>query len=312
MDLLVDVLSQAGLQRRILTQRAFADSIALAFPCARSFGFHVVTQGTAFVHTPGLPQPIRLEKGDVAFMARGVDHIVSTDEAPPSHVISMGAEGPRMVDGSQEARLALASGAYQVWNDPVHPFFRELPPWYVLRARDVRHFDDLHMAIHLLSAEVGKRALGSQSVCNGLLDVIFTYIIRKIIESHHGEARTWAHAVSDTQIRSALEKMHEDYARPWTLDDLAKEVGLSRAGFAQKFRSAMGDTPFHYLATIRIQKAMELLSKTDDKLEAVAEAVGYKDAFSFSKAFKKLAGVSPRHFRSVDHAERGAAWRFRA
>lgn len=312
MDLLVDILNQAGLQRRILTQRTFAASIALAFPCSRSFGFHVVTQGVAFVHTPGLPKPLRLEKGDVAFMARGFDHVVSTEEKQPAKVVTMGAERVHLAGGAKAPRLALVSGAYQVWNEPVHPFFRELPPWYVLRSKDISHFDDLHMGIHLLSTEVMKPALGSQSVANALLDVIFTYIVRRIIESPDAKPQSWAYAVNDPQVRAALEKMHADCARAWSLDELAKEVGLSRAGFAQKFRSALGTTPFHYLATIRIQKAMDLLSTTSDKLEAVAEAVGYKDAFGFSKAFKKLAGISPRQFRNTDLAERDSKWRFRA
>lgn len=312
MDLLADVLNQAGLQRRLLTQRTFAAPIALAFPCARSFGFHVVIQGAAYIHTPGATRPLMLNKGDVGFMARGFDHVVSTEEKLPSKIVSMGAEHAHLSVASKPARLSLVSGAYQVWNDPVHPFFAELPPWYVLQSKDLSHFGELHMAIHLLSAEVSKPALGAQSVANALLDVVFTYIIRRIIESQGAKPHSWGHAVNEPQIRAALERMHADCARPWSLDELAKEVGLSRAGFAQKFRSSLGATPFHYLATIRIQKAMDLLSKTDDKMEAVAEAVGYKDAFSFSKAFKKLAGVSPRQFRQTDIAERDSKWRFRA
>ncbi len=168
------------------------------------------------------------------------------------------------------------------------------------------------MAIHLLSVEVDKPSLGSQTVANALLDVIFTYIIRKIIESQDATPQTWGYAVNEPQIRAALETMHADCSRAWSLEELAKAVGLSRAGFAQKFRNALGATPFHYLATIRIQKAMDLLSTTNDKIEVVAEAVGYKDAFSFSKAFKKLSGISPRQFRQTDLAERDANWRFRA
>jgi YesN/AraC family two-component response regulator len=52
------------------------------------------------------------------------------------------------------------------------------------------------------------------------------------------------------------------------------------------------------------------LSATRSKREAVSQEVGYKDAFSFSKAFKKLTGVSPKEFRLQDGATKEAAWRF--
>jgi len=104
--------------------------------------------------------------------------------------------------------------------------------------------------------------------------------------------------------------LHADCQREWTLDALARQVGLSRSGLALKFKQAVGSAPLQYLTTIRIQKAIYLLSTTTDKLETVSQAVGYKDAFSFSKAFKKLTGQSPREFRQQDDGQKNAAWRF--
>jgi AraC-like DNA-binding protein len=61
-----------------------------------------------------------------------------------------------------------------------------------------------------------------------------------------------------------------------------------------------------------MQKAMQLLSETTQPLDVVAQAVGYQDAFSFSKVFKREAGVSPRDFRRQDAADRMLPWRFRS
>ena len=104
--------------------------------------------------------------------------------------------------------------------------------------------------------------------------------------------------------------MHTHLERPWTLNSLAKDVGMSRAGFALKFRNSMGDTPLHYLTIVRIQKAMELLMTTTDNIETVATAVGYNDAFGFSKVFKKLTGFPPKEFRKQDHTDKQTPWRF--
>ena len=118
--------------------------------------------------------------------------------------------------------------------------------------------------------------------------------------------------VRDPQVRRAVLAMHEDCARAWTLDELASHAGLSRTSLAQRFRDAMGDTPLAYLRTVRLQKAMRLLSETGHNIEQVAIAVGYQDAFSFSKVFKRVLGVAPKEFRRRDAEERQLPWRLSA
>ncbi|MES2899424.1 MAG: AraC family transcriptional regulator [Pseudomonadota bacterium] len=311
MDILADIFKQAGLKSRHVHHRAFDQAMGLAFPCAKSIGFHVVTQGRAYIHSEGVAEPIVLAKGELALMARGVNHIVSTEPEVPDTVSDLlDKAGGEIAPGSGTPLLSLVSGAYQLWNTPVHPFFGELPEWLIVRADDIGNFDQLHMAINLLTEEVKRPHLGSDTVTQALLDIIFMHIVRKIVAQRDATPATWSHAVGNAQIRAALEQMHGDCAREWTLDELARAVGLSRAGFAQKFKAALGATPLQYLTTVRIQKAMDLLANTPDKILSVANAVGYSDAFSFSKVFKKVAGMPPGEFRLRDREERELAWRF--
>lgn len=72
---------------------------------------------------------------------------------------------------------------------------------------------------------------------------------------------------------------------------------------AEHFRQTMGDIPLAHLRTLRLQAAMRLLAHTTHNLEHVAQTVGYQDAFSFSKAFQREAGLSPRDFRRRHEAE---------
>jgi AraC-like DNA-binding protein len=286
--------------------------MAVQFPCDKSFGFHVVTQGRAFIHTPEHDEVIELGSGDVALMARGCNHIISIEKKLPRKILDID-EAAQLNDTSTDATkplLSIVSGAYQIWNKPVHPFFDELPRWYVLRAEEVGRFDQVDLAINLLANETVKPDIGSETMTQALVDIIFTQIIRKIIAQQNANPQTWSHALHNAQIRSALELMHADCSYEWSLDELARRVGLSRAGFAQKFKAALGSPPLQYLTTLRVQKAMDLLSNTSDKLEVVSQAVGYKDAFGFSKAFKKMTGVPPKEFRIRDREEKGMSWRF--
>ena len=104
--------------------------------------------------------------------------------------------------------------------------------------------------------------------------------------------------------------MHSNLAHGWTLDELGQQVGLSRSALAERFRGALGDTPLNHLRTLRMQKAMQLLADTRQTLEQVAQAVGYQDAFGFSKVFKRTTGLSPRQFRELDASDRRVPFRF--
>jgi len=309
MDLLSDILQDAGLRRRVLGLRAIPADVALRFPCDRSIGLHVVVQGPVHVHAPTLAEPLALATGDVAFMARGCDHALSVGPRLAglrpetiSHEL-----GPVAADGS-----VVVGGAYQLWNTPLHPFFAELPPWTVLRADARPRLGPLALAAGLMEQEIRAAEPGTDTIVQALLDTVFTYALREIAAQRGQAGHGWSHAVGDPQVRRALTAMHERSAHPWTLDELAQHAGLSRTSLAERFREAMGDTPLNHLRLLRMQRAMRLLAETDHKLETVAAEVGYQDAFGFSKVFKRTVGVSPKAFRQRDAAEKANPWRFGA
>lgn len=208
---------------------------------------------------------------------------------------------------------ALISGAYQLWNAPLHPFLRDIPDGVVLRAGDNPRLGPLALMLGLMNDELQQRAAGVDTVVHGLLDVVFTYVLRELLRRQADSATcSWGHAMADQPVRQAIALMHADCARSWTLESLARQAGLSHTGLAERFREAMGDTPLSYLRTVRMQKAMALPSETGRNLEQVAQDVGYADAFSFSKVFRRGVGISPREFRRRDEADKQSGWRIQA
>jgi AraC-like DNA-binding protein len=308
-DLLTELLSQAGLRRRSLGQRAVPPGVALRFPCEKSIGLHVVTQGQVHVHAPGLAEPLALRAGDLALMARGCEHLLSTDarvDGLPVQAIGTGDEAVTLEPGS----AWVVGGAYQLWNTPLHPFFQEMPAWFVLRSDDMPKLGPLALTVSLLIDELRQRKLGAETALNGLMDVVFTYLLREMLAQQSHLEHGWANAVRDPSVRRVLALMQADLAHPWTLESLALRAGMSRTALAERFREVMGDTPLAHLRTLRLQAAMRLLGDTEKTLEQVAQAVGYQDAFSFSKAFKREVGSSPREYRRRNEEERTLAYRF--
>lgn len=324
MDILSDILHVAGLRRRLLDLHGLTPEAALRFPCERSFGLHAVTRGRAFVHAPNLDEPLELQAGDLVLMARGCVHLLSLDREPPARSTTVPIArfaGNGLADSDQErwpgspstrdpaAPTQVISAAYQLWHDPLHPFLRSLPPWFVVRGHSLPQLSAVPLTLGLLDRELGDQALGATSATHGLLDALFAFALREIAARENPGVPGWQHAIADRPIRQVLTLMHGNLGHGWTLDELGQQVGLSRSALAERFRSAMGDTPLNHLRTLRMQKAMQLLADTRRTLEQVAQAVGYQDAFGFSKVFKRTTGQSPRQFREQDTADRQTEWR---
>ncbi len=312
-DLLTALLRDTGLRRRLLDLHVLPRGVALRFPCERSIGLHVAVHAPVHVQAPGLVAPLTLATGDVAVMARGCTHVLSAEAETAGLPVQTIAAGDAPAPDAPAGGGAVISGAYQLWATPLHPFFAEIPAWTVLRASELPRLGPIALATGLIEAELRGAALpGRQVVVHGLLDVVFACALREVTARCAATRPGWSQAARDPQIRRALALMHEDCAQAWTLESLAQRAGLSRTALAERFRVAMGDTPLNHLRTIRMQRAMHLLADTEQRLEAIAAAVGYQDAFGFSKVFKRTTGLSPREFRQRDAAERLMPWRFQA
>lgn len=275
MDLLTDLLRQSGLQQRVLDLGDFADGEVRRFPCGRSFGFHLVLEGAIAVRPEAGGETIRLGAGDVAFMARGCHHVLHADR--PASVMS---------------------AAYLLPHAPVHPLFRELPTWCVVPSPAASSGDRLRRLADLLREERREAALGSEAAIHALIEAAFAQVLRRIVEGEGARPLSLAAALRAPGIRHALERLHAAPQHDWSLEGLAEVAGLSRSAFAAKFKALVGESPLGYLRQLRVQRAMGLLARPGASIVAVANAVGYGDPFVFSKAFKKVVGVSPRAFRA--------------
>lgn len=114
-----------------------------------------------------------------------------------------------------------------------------------------------------------------------------------------GEER-WITTMRDGAVVTALQLLHEDFARRWTVEDLAASVGLSRVVLARRFTQSVGMPPLSYLAAWRMKVAARCLANRDDGLAQIAIAVGYESDAAFSRAFKREFGVSPDEFRRLE------------
>ena len=102
--------------------------------------------------------------------------------------------------------------------------------------------------------------------------------------------------MSLTDVRVHIDR---NYARPLTVDRLAKLAGLSTYYFIRAFRAHAGQTPHQYLRACRIERARELLVTTPLPVTDICDAVGFQSLGSFSSLFRKLTGETPAAYRAA-------------
>jgi transcriptional regulator GlxA family with amidase domain len=137
---------------------------------------------------------------------------------------------------------------------------------------------------------------GQDAVLTRLLDLVLVLALRAWC-AESATLPAWYRAQRDPAIGEALRLLHTEPARRWTVAELAAKIGLSRAAFAARFTTLVGEPPLTYLTGWRMTLAADLLRDTEHTIAAVAREAGYTDAFAFSVAFKRARGISPSTWR---------------
>jgi len=104
------------------------------------------------------------------------------------------------------------------------------------------------------------------------------------------------------RLRRARDQMDREYARPLDVEALARTACMSSGHFSRSFRAAYGESPYSYLMTRRIERAMTLLRRGDLSVTQVCFEVGCSSLGTFSTQFTQLLGETPSAYRVRDHS----------
>lgn len=179
------------------------------------------------------------------------------------------------------------------------PLLRLLPKVLRLRPADSQEAAWVESTLRQLAAEARGRWPGHEIVVSRLTDVLFVQVLRTWLNTHQGTQGNWMAALRDPQMGKALAQMHEAPAHPWTIQELASHVGLSRSPFASRFARLVGESPMAYLTRLRMTKAASLLRQPGTSLIEAAAQSGYQSEAAFSKAFRRHFGMPPGQYRKV-------------
>lgn len=286
-DFLSHILRSSRLSNHILVRKRLHGSWGFRFPCQKSGGFHIILSGTALLRHDG--RDTQLGRGDIAFVMRGLEHELLSDAKQKAVDVSSLKQTADRAGAASE----LLSVRYEFPDGEMHPFFQELPSMLVLRAGEIAMHHPLQAVLGLLSAEQESHA-GSALVIERLTDVLLYYVLRRWLDENQTKRAGYSRAARDEKLLLVLNRIHADAANAWTIERLARSVGLSRATLAARFRAALGMSVMEYVIRTRLAEGQRLLADGTRTLEEVARETGYSSAFAFSKAHKRVFGRSPR------------------
>ena len=277
--------------------------------------YHIVTSGACW---GGLPdgEPVYLKTGDVLVFPRGDPYTMSTARGmrggPPRREIlafmqEMSAGRLPFVvreGGEGGEAMELVCGFLGCDMRPFNPLLATLPRLIHLAGAFGTRDDPLGRLIELTIAESQQKRPGGECIRLRLSELMFVEVVRRYLATLDPEQKGWLAALRDPMVARALSLLHQRFADAWTLNALAGAVGASRSTLAERFAHFVGQPPMQYLTHWRMQVAARLLEERATKVASVALKVGYESEAAFSRAFKRIARVSPAAWRArrVRHA----------
>jgi AraC-like DNA-binding protein len=266
--------------------------------------YHYVVEGDLRVRIDGDEgEGMRIEAGEVILLPRNDLHLMGSDlrlpPVPGSEIIRPPRDGGlfSIRHGGTGRRTRLVCGFLGCAGAERNPVITSLPPLLKLKVNEGGAAEWIRSTFQYAADEVSSGRPGSETVLAKLSELLFVETVRRYAEGLPDGQTGWFAGLREPHVARALALLHRDIARRWTVDELGREVGLSRSALADHFIRLLGVPPMHYLANWRMQVASEKLRGTSASLAQVAELVGYDSEAAFSRAFKKAFGVAPATWR---------------
>ena len=263
--------------------------------------FHAVTSGRMWLETGDEATSIQL--GDLALVPHGEGHVLRSElgtaapgilELEREHV-SDRYEILRHGDGG--APTGLVCGAVRLDHPAARNLIEILPRTIHIEASSSSRLEWMQSVLRLMASEAAELRPGGEAVITRLGDILVIQAIRAWMESDPAAQRGWLGALQDPQIGRAISNVHRDPARNWTVASLAHELAMSRSAFAARFTELVGEPVMSYVARWRMQVAVAALREEGATVGQLADRLGYRSEAAFSRAFKRVIGVSPGAIR---------------
>lgn len=269
---------------------------SIQFDRYRGIKCYTLMSGYAWLTMEGTAEPVRITEGDCFLLPSGRPFRLSSDPAvPPVNVLAMsGFPLSGAIATCNGGGECTGFGGYFGLSGDASILLGLLPR--VVHLLKLSDRAAMRWSLERMMEELRDPQPGSSLVAQQLAYTMLVQALRLYLAERANKSVGWLFALSDPQISKAMNCIHAEPARPWTLQDLAECAGMSRSGFALRFKEVVGASPMEYLTRWRMLLAADRLANSADSLAEVATSIGYESESTFSIAFKRIMGRPPRQY----------------
>lgn len=269
--------------------------------------FIVVTEGQCWLEI-GDRKPLLIGQGNLVLLTSGAPHILRS--GPDAKTEDLASLPVRKITDAYETLHYGGGGDVTRAMYGIVRFDHAAGQRLMAMLPDVLKIDTwqgyagtwLQSTLQFISNEARQLRPGGETVITRLADVVVIEAIRNWINTAPEANTGWLQALRDAQIGQAIMAMHRTPAEGWTVETLAKTAGMSRSAFSARFTALVGQSAMQYLTVWRMQLARQKLLETGLPLATIADSLGYTSEPAFSRAFKRVFGVSPGQIRHKKEA----------
>jgi AraC-like DNA-binding protein len=295
MDPLSEILSLLSPQGSFFAGLKCGNDWALHFPPYDEIKFNAIVEGQCWLTVEGAEQPVLLEEGDCFLLPRGRAFSLASDLAQRGAEVTCRRTTDRIFRYGSADAFYLIGGRF-AFGEEASLLFDDLPPVAIVKS-DSDEASVLRWTLHRLAHELADPSPGSTLVVQHLGHIMLVQVLRAYPLQERSDAPGWLLALSDPRIGSAIQAIHANPERRWTIEDLAGIVGVSRSTFALRFKQKVGTAPLEYVLRWRMQLATRSLRNNHATISSIAQTLGYDSDSAFSSAFKRVMKCSPREYR---------------
>ncbi len=314
MDALSEILSAIKLDSAIYFNAEFSEPWCVAMPESSALAplltersghviiYHLVCEGRPSVQLTG-HERVELAAGDIITFPHGHSHRLGG--GPFVNPIDAGAALPGILERGLELFHVGGGGASSRFIcgflscDPhlSQAFLGGLPSLIKVNIRDDPSGQWLENSLRFSVTEAANRSAGAGATVAKLSEAVFAETLRRYLRRLPDGQTGWLAGARDEEVGRALTLLHNRCAHPWTVAELAREIGVSRTVLSERFRRFLGEPPMGYLTRWRLRLGARALSATSHSVAQIASEVGYESEAAFNRAFKREHGVPPARYR---------------